>query len=120
MNKAQTHHDTGALKKMSFQDEEKRRSKRIPVSLEGKLISSGKYHAGFIENISEHGLHIIIASKTSKTSFIHETNHEVKIQHPTRNKITLYCEVRWVHINKTPIHALTYRMGMEILNQLPE
>jgi len=38
----------------------------------------------------------------------------------TNKDTCLNCEVRWVHINKTPIHGLTYRMGMEVVQPFPE
>jgi hypothetical protein len=98
---------------------EKRHSKRKRASLDAKLICSGKNYTGFIENICEHGLHLITASKKSKTSFIPEKILKLKIQNKG-NKKSLNCEIRWVHINKTPIHGLTYRMGMKILKQPPE
>ena len=99
---------------------EKRCSKRKPVNLEAELISDGINYSGFIENIYKHGLHIIAASKKSITSFFPETIINIKIRPRIGKKINLYCEVRWVHINKTPIHGFTYRMGVEILKQPPE
>jgi hypothetical protein len=98
---------------------EKRCFKRKPVSLDAELISNGTSYPGFIESISEHGLHVIAASKKSVTSFIPETIINIKIQSPSGKKVNLNCEIRWVHINKTPIHGLTYRMGSEILKQPP-
>ncbi len=89
----------------------------MSVSLDAKLISNGVRSSGFIENISEHGLHLITASGKTRSSFIPETVLELTVQNPSGSKANLNCEVRWVHINKTPIHGLTYRMGMEILKQ---
>ena len=108
---------SGEGRDMSFQETEKRLTRRKPVSLEGTLISGGKYYSGYIENICEQGMHLITAPKTTKRSFIPETTHKLKIEAPSGKMTTLYCEVRWVHINKTPIHGLTYRMGMRILNE---
>jgi hypothetical protein len=99
---------------------EKRRSDRKSVSLHVKLITNGKSSSGFIENICEHGLHLITASGDIRSSFIPETVIELTVQNTSGNKACLNCEVRWVHINKTPIHGLTYRMGMEILKQPPQ
>jgi hypothetical protein len=98
---------------------EKRRSKRKLVSLDAELISDGINYPGFIESISEDGLHVIAASKKNVTSFIPETIINLKFQSPLGKKINIFCEVRWVHINKTPIHGLTYRMGVKILKQPP-
>ena len=99
---------------------EKRSAKRKPVSLEARLICDGLDYPAFIENISEYGLHMVTASKKRIMSFIPEMQLNLKFQSPSGNKTDLYCEIRWVHINKTPIHGLTYRMGTEILEQPPE
>ena len=99
---------------------EKRRSKRKPVSLGTSLIAEGTNCSGYLENICEHGFHLITSSSKSKASFIPEAILELEVPDASGSKASLHCEVRWVHINKTPIHGLTYRMGMEILNQPPE
>jgi hypothetical protein len=99
---------------------EKRRSKRKYVSLDAKLITNGVSSPGFIENICEHGLHLITASGKISSSYIPETILELTVQDPSGCNSNLNCEVRWVHINKTPIHGLTYRMGVEILNHPPQ
>ncbi len=99
---------------------EKRRSERKKVSLNAKLITNGVSSLGFIEDICEHGLHLITASRKINSSFIPETVLELAVQNPSGSKASLNCEVRWVHINKTPIHGLTYRMGLEILKQPPQ
>lgn len=99
---------------------EKRRAKRKDVSLDAKLTANGLSSPGFIENICEHGLHLITASRKISPSFIPETVLELTVHNTSGSKACLNCEVRWVHINKTPIHGLTYRMGMEILKQPPQ
>ncbi len=99
---------------------EKRRSERKRVNLDAKIATNGTDSTGFIENICEHGIHIITASGKSAASFIPETILDLKVQHKAATKARLLCEVRWVHINKTPIHGLTYRMGIEILKAPPE
>ena len=100
---------------MSISFSEKRRSKRKPVSLNTRLTSDGINYSGIIENICEHGLHLITAPKKNKASFVPEKILELKVNNPWGSKASLHCEVRWVHINKTPIHGLMYRMGMEII-----
>jgi hypothetical protein len=97
---------------------EKRRSKRKLVELDASLVSNKGKNYGFIENLCEHGLHIITPSVRVKKSYIPESVVELNIN-PLGNKANLHCEIRWVHLNKTPIHGLTYRMGLEILNQPP-
>lgn len=99
---------------------EKRRSQRKSVSLDAKLVDDNENYSGLIENICEHGLHLIAAPKKNKSSFIPEEIFELKVQNASGTEACLHCEVRWVHINKTPIHGLTYRMGMEVVQQPPE
>lgn len=99
---------------------EKRRSERKHVSLDAQIAASDVDSTGFIENICEHGLHVIAASGQIKTSYIPETILELKVRDQSGSNASLHCEVRWVHINKTPIHGLTYRMGVEILKAPPE
>jgi hypothetical protein len=95
---------------------EKRCSKRNPVNFETEIFFDGIKFPGFIENISYHGLHIIAASKKMVDSFIPEKTINLHFQSFPEEEVKLNCEVRWVHINKTPIHGLMYRMGMELKN----
>jgi hypothetical protein len=99
---------------------EKRRSERRHVKLDARIAANGADSSGFIENICEHGVHIITASGKKVASFVPETIIKLNLQNHSGSKACLDCEVRWVHINKTPIHGLTYRMGMEILKAPPE
>ncbi len=95
---------------------EKRRSKRKQVDLlKVDVISEDANFSGVIENINEYGMHLIAASKKCEKSLIPESILELKFDPPLETRANLSCEIRWVHINKTPIHGLTYRMGMEIL-----
>jgi hypothetical protein len=110
--------ETENKKEFSF---EKRRSMRKPSALQDTaLVSNGSQYPCVIENMCEHGMHVIAASKENVKSFIPETIVELKIKSSADKQINLYCDIRWVHINKTPIHGLTYRMGMEIMKQSPE
>jgi len=100
---------------------EKRRSSRRPVNLlKAELVSSGKIYPGVIEDMCEHGMKVITASKEGIGSFVPEKIFELKFQSGTNGETCLNCEVRWVHINKTPIHGLTYRMGMEVVPPFAE
>jgi hypothetical protein len=103
-----------------FVDMEKRRSERKSISLNAELAGEGISCSGVVENICEYGLHLITASKNHSSSFIPEETFELKVKNASGTEACLHCEVRWVHINKTPIHGLTYRMGMEVLKQPPE
>ncbi len=93
---------------------EKRRSKREPVNLKAEIVFDGVNYPGFVENVCHEGLHIVASSEQCVTSFIPERIINLKFRSQSKDKIDLHCEVRWVHINKTPVHGLTYRIGMEI------
>ncbi|MEW6602612.1 MAG: PilZ domain-containing protein [Nitrospirota bacterium] len=99
---------------------EKRRSERRHVSLNASIAADGADGTGYIENICEHGLHLITASGKKSASFIPETILKLNVRNKSGKNADLHCEVRWVHINKTPVHGLTYRMGIEILKAPPE
>ncbi|MBI4682415.1 MAG: PilZ domain-containing protein [Nitrospirae bacterium] len=96
---------------------EKRRSQRKPVSLDAEVSFDGKNYPVYIENISEYGLHVIAAAGKKAVSIVPEMILKLEFQPPAGEKTDLHYEVRWVHINKTPIHGLTYRMGMDISDQ---
>ena len=92
----------------------KRRSKRTVNILNAELISRGKKYVGVIENFSKSGLLVIAASIKSVTTFIPETTLKLKFQYSKGGKINLHCEIRWVHINRVPLHGFRYSMGVEI------
>jgi len=95
---------------------EKRRSERKDVDLlKVGLTCNNLQSYGVIENITEYGLHLITASKKSEESLIPENMLEIEFRPPFQTKANLLCEIRWVHINKTPLHGLTYRIGMEVV-----
>ncbi len=95
---------------------EKRRSKRKPVDLlKVDVIADGIKSTGVIENITKYGMHLITASKNSEATLVPETILELQFKSSEVTIKNLFCEIRWVHINKTPIHGLTYRMGMEVV-----
>ncbi len=100
-------------------DMERRRSKRIILSLEAELISGDTSYDGLIGNISEDGIYMrTMPTKTSIDTFTPGTNFELKFQLPSEEKLSLHCIVKWSH--KTPPHGLTYSMGMEIIDPPPE
>lgn len=100
---------------------EKRRSvRKLDGTWNTLFACNGTCYSGVIEDMCEHGMHVIAASKDSVSAFVPEAVLELKCSAPGVKPITLFGEVRWVHINKTPLLGLTYRMGMEILQQSPE
>lgn len=99
---------------------EKRRSKRLVANFDAEFICKGKKYPVYIENMSESGLHIITASKKSISALLPETTVELNLKSNKGKKAALQCEIKWVHINKTPIHGLTYRLGSEIVSRHPQ
>lgn len=97
---------------------ERRRSKRILVSLKAELISGDVSYAGIIENLSEEGIYMRTLPTKAATDFTPETKHELKFQLPSGETINLHCKVKWSY--KTPPHGLTNSVGMEIIDPPPE
>jgi hypothetical protein len=62
---------------------------------------------------------MITVSKNHVASFIPEIVYKLEFKTPSDEKAWVKCEIRWVHINKTPFHGFTYRMGMEIMECSP-
>ena len=83
-----------------------------------ELLADGISYAGIVENISEKGLYMIVNPSKTVIDFSSKTKLELKFKLPSGESLNLPCQVKWSY--KTPPHALTYSMGMEILKQSPE
>ena len=94
---------------------EKRRSKRIIVSLKAELISDGTSYTGFIENLSENGLFITTAPTKTAIIFTPEAPCEIKFQLPSGETLNLPCKIIWAY--RTPPHGITNSIGLEIIDQ---
>lgn len=105
---------------MKFRKMEKRRSRRKQFTPKDvKITCRDLFYRGVIENMSVYGLFVITVSWEHVASFIPETVFKIEIQTGENETSTLLCEVRWVHINRTPYYGFTYRMGVDILPQSP-
>lgn len=93
---------------------EKRRSKRITVSLKAERISGSSNHSVFIENLSEHGICMTAAPAKTAKDFTPETNVRLKLQLSSGETLNLDCRVIWSH--KTLPHDPTKSVGMEIID----
>ena len=98
-------------------DKEKRQSKRKPLNFKTKISLNGRSYPSVIENLSQRGMHVIAATGNKAVPFVPETMIHVELPPSKGDKSEIKCEVRWVHINKTPIHGFTYRMGMGVESQ---
>jgi hypothetical protein len=94
---------------------ERRRSERKTVHLKAERLSGNERHAVFIENISEHGIHIITAPSDSASDFPPNTPLDLRFQLSSGETIELHCIVRWSH-QKTPPDGMTSSIGMEIID----
>jgi len=114
---------------------ERRRSKRIVVTLEAEIISSAKSYPGFletdtelpdvsvytyagiIENISEDGM-LFSISKITNVIFNIGERFEIAFQLPSGERLNLHCIVRRFQDRITP-QDLTQRIGMVIIDPPP-
>ena len=94
---------------------EKRRTKRIKVNLKAERISGNDKYGVFIENISEHGIHMITTHAETHKKYISGTDIDLKFQLNTGETLNLQCKVRWAHL-KVPPNGLTDSIGLEIID----
>src|SRR4030067_1634712 len=97
---------------------EKRRSKRVIVSLKAELISDGTSYTGFIENLSENGLFVTTTPTKTAIVFTPETRCEIKFQLPSGETLNLPCKIIWAY--RTPPHGITNSIGLEIIDPHPK
>ena len=97
---------------------EKRRSKRIIVSLEAEILSEDRSFAGIIENLSNEGLYVKIVPAKTPVDFTPGKPLKFIIQLPTGETLNLNCELKWL-CNDTS-YDLSGRAGMKIINPPPE
>jgi hypothetical protein len=97
---------------------EKRDHSRKGINLlSASIHCDGNIYYGVVENMSERGILAIASSREESAPFLPEGIVKVDIYHSSHECKGLVCEIRWVHINKTPIHGLTYRMGLEVMEE---
>ncbi|MBL7049300.1 MAG: hypothetical protein ISR96_07295 [Nitrospira sp.] len=99
---------------------EKRKTGRRDSGVDAKISSSGKVFRAYVENMCERGIHGIAASKEPEISLVPHETIGLDFDSPCGKEISMQCLIQWVHINKTPIHGYTYRMGMQIIEHSPE
>jgi hypothetical protein len=98
---------------------EKRRSKRIIITLLAELILEREIYVGAIENLSEYGINVRIFPLQAKTEFIPGTSLDLELLSFSGEKLQVQCEIKWVHIYKEPSQGLITSMGMEIIDAHP-
>jgi hypothetical protein len=97
---------------------EKRKSRRLAVNVEVKLLSGGNHYEGTIENISMDGIfmHMTTAPAQSAKDFVPSTIIQIKFQPAQGNHLDIQCNVRWLHIHEEAPDNLVHKMGVEILD----
>jgi hypothetical protein len=95
---------------------EKRVKRRMEVSLKAEIVCAYKTHTGTIENISETGIFQIVIPGKIVLAFLPGEKIVVNFQIPSGRKLSLDCEIKWIHIDtKSPL-VLKYEMGLNIGN----
>jgi len=94
---------------------ERRRTRRIKVNLKAERISGNKKYGVFIENISEHGIHMITTSAETHKKYTPGTDIDLKFQLVRGETINLQCKVRWAHL-KVPPDGMTDSIGLEVID----
>lgn len=94
---------------------ERRRFKRIKVNLKAERISGDEKYAVFIENISEHGIHLITTFSHAHKKYTHGKELELKLQLPTGETINLRCKAQWAY-SRIPPEKVTDSIGLEIID----
>ncbi len=90
---------------------ERRHFNRKKVSLNVELISGDTSHLGFIENVSEEGLHLKTAPSRTEIDCTPGTILELKFQLPSKETLNLHCKVVWAY--KTPHEGLTSSLKVD-------
>ena len=97
---------------------EMRRHKRAIVSLQAEIIANDKRYATSIENLSDEGAYIVMATSQPSLNFSADTHLELRFRMPSGEKISLQCKVKWSY--QTPPHGYTNSVGLEIIEKPPE
>jgi len=96
----------------------KRRSTRVPVSLDTKIILAGKSYDGHITNVSEDGVGCSITSVLkAPEDFIPIKIPELQFDLPSGRKVDLRCELAWFSGTAPDDSRLT--IGLRVLEPPP-
>ena len=88
---------------------------RIPVLLDGELISNGWNCAAIINNISENGIFAKIPlHEREKNHSLDLYFFSLKLQFPTGDLVNLNCEKKWSY--KHSPGSLIEHIGIEVIN----
>ena len=87
---------------------------RIYVGLEAELFSYSSSHTAFIENISEYGMYVKVASDNNIDSNNSDSCLKLKLQLPSGNSLKLKCMRVWSY--KNTANSLIERIGFQVID----
>jgi len=88
---------------------------RIPVLLDGELISNGWNCAAIINNISENGIFAKIPLHEREKNHSLDLNFfSLKLQLPTGDFVNLNCKIKWSYQNSP--RSLIEHIGIEVID----
>jgi hypothetical protein len=94
---------------------DRRKSKRLSVSLKAERIYGNEKQSVFIEDISERGIHIITSPSSLIKKYSPGSEIELNLELATGIRILLRCITRWAY-RMVPPDSEVDSIGLEILN----
>jgi hypothetical protein len=94
---------------------ERRKTRRLSISLKAERISGDEKKSVFIEDISEGGIHMITAPSPSHRKYVPGTEINLRLELATGRKILLHCITRWAY-HLLPPEKDVDSIGLEIIN----
>jgi hypothetical protein len=92
---------------------DRRKSKRIPYFLDGRMILGTDSYNGSIEDVSTNGIeYMVVFEKGSLNNIAPHNIIELNFQVPSVDKIKLQCEIVWIYRSPNIDKAMV--LGLEI------
>jgi len=95
-------------------NKERRRSRRVSVSLKAERLSCTNNCSVFIENLSDTGIHMITAPAKNPGLFVPGAAVDLKLKTANGATIKLQCNVKWAYDNSA--EDMTNSVGLEIID----
>jgi hypothetical protein len=100
--------------RLSQSSSERRKYRRIIVSIVGNLYCDDKRYLCFIDNISEEGLHLRISPSKVKVILPPKKYIKLEFKVASGEKLELVCMKKWSY--RTPPHGIIKCTGLKIIN----
>lgn len=85
------------------------------MSLRAEHVSESSSRPVFIENVSEHGVHMVTLHKSTDGLFFPGKHIELKLRLSSGETVPLRCQVRWMSA-EIPPDGVTDSVGLEIVD----